>query len=194
LYPYLFLLCANIFSYALVKQEHTNNLTRLKIGRSSPLLTHLLFANDSFLFFKNNTKSLNSIQSTLDWYCTLSGQTINLDKLELYCSPNMTTTQKNTLANALRVTLVDHLGKYLGITFKLRGNRIGDFQDLIYKISSKLQGWKAKLLSQAGRLTLINSVLHSLPIYNFSVFKAPKNICHKLDSIINAFWWGHDLD
>ena len=57
-----------------------------------------------------------------------------------------------------------------------------------------LQGWKAKLLSQAGRLTLINYVLHSLPIYNFSMFKAHKNICHKLDSIINAFWWGHDLD
>jgi hypothetical protein len=68
-----------------------------------------------------------------------------------------------------------------------RFSQIGDFQDLIYKISAMLQGWKAKLLSQAGRLTLINYVLHSLPI-------AHKNICHKLDSIINAFWWGHDPD
>ena len=90
--PYLFLLCANIFSCALAKQEHTNKLTGLKIGGSSPPLTHLFFADDSFLFFKNNTKSLISIQSTLNWYYTLSGQTINLDKSELYCSPNMTTT------------------------------------------------------------------------------------------------------
>ena len=90
--PYLFLLRANIFSCALAKQEHTNKLTGLKIGGSSPPLTHLFFADDSFLFFKNNTKSLISIQSTLNWYCTLSGQTINLDKSELYCSPNMTTT------------------------------------------------------------------------------------------------------
>jgi hypothetical protein len=73
----------------------------------------------------------------------------------------------------------------------VRFSQIGDFQDLIYKISTMLQGWKAKLLSQAGRLTLINSVLCLLPIYNFLV-KAHKNICHKLDSIINAFWWGHD--
>jgi ribonuclease HI len=133
---------------------------------------------------------VNRLKPFMDGF--LSGQTINLDKSELYCSPNMTTTQKNTLANALQVKLVDHPGKYLGITFKLRGSRIADFQDIIYKVSSKLQGWKAKLLSQAERLTLINSVLHSIPIYNFSVFKVPKHICHKLDSIINAFWWGHD--
>jgi hypothetical protein len=89
---------------------------------------------------------------------------------------------------------VDTPGKYLGINFKLRGNRISDFQDIIHKVSTKLQGWKAKLLSQAGRLTLINSVLHSIPIYTFSMFKAPQAICKKLDSIINAFWWGHDSD
>jgi hypothetical protein len=81
---------------------------------------------------------------------------------------------------------------YLGLNFKLRGNRIADFQDLITKVSTKLQGWKAKLLSQAGRMTLTNSVLHSIPIYTFSVFKAPDTICKKLDSIVNAFWWGHE--
>ena len=89
---------------------------------------------------------------------------------------------------------MDTPGKYLGINFKLRGNRISDFQDIIHKVSTKLQGWKAKLLFQAGRLILINSVLHSIPIYTFSVSKAPQTICKKLDSIINAFWWGHDPD
>jgi hypothetical protein len=96
------------------------------------------------------------------------------------------------LASSLGVKLVNQPRKYLGINFKLRGSRIGDFQDLIHKITSKLQGWKAKLLSQAGRLTLINSVLNSIPIYTLSVFKAPITICNKLDSIINAFWWGHE--
>jgi hypothetical protein len=41
-------------------------------------------------------------------------------------------------------------------------------------------------------LTLINSVLHSIPIYTFFVFKAPDTICKKLDYIVNAFWWGHE--
>lgn len=37
--------------------------------------------------------------------------------------------------------------------------------NLIDKLNSKLQGWKTKLLSQAGRTTLISSVLQSLPLY-----------------------------
>ena len=52
-----------------------------------------------------------------------------------------------------------NLSKYLGVDFKLRGGRVADFQYLVEKLQSKLQGWKAKLLSQAGRTTLISSVL-----------------------------------
>ena len=104
----------------------------------------------------------------------------------------MSNQQKSKMAQDLGVKLVSHPSKYLGVNFKLRGNRIADFQDLIGKISSKLQGWKVKLLSQAGRLTLINSMLNSVSIYTFSVFKIPKTVCKRLDSLINAFWWGHD--
>ena len=191
--PYLFLFCANILSCALINQEQIGNLKGLKIGRSAPPLSHLLFVDDSFIFFKIDKNTPTIIQQNLAWYCCLSGQSINLEKSELFCSPNLPLRQQNNLALQLGVKLVDKLGRYLGINFELRGNRISDFQELIHKVSGKLQGWTAKLLSQAGRLTLINSVLHSIPIYNFSVFKAPQAICTKLDSIINAFWWGHDI-
>jgi hypothetical protein len=177
----------------LTKQEQLGNLKGLKIGRSTPPLSHLLFADDSFLFFKIDKKAPSIIQQTLAWYCCLSGQSINLEKSKLYCSPNLSTPYQTNLAQQLGVKLVDTPGKYLGINFKLRGNIIGDFQEIIHKVSNKLQGWKAKLLSKARRLTLFNSVLHSIPIYTFSVFKAPQAICKKLDSIIDAFWWGHDL-
>lgn len=62
---------------------------------------------------------------------------------------------------------------------------------LIEKVNNKLWGWKAKLLSQVKRVTLINSVLQSLPVYSFSCLKVPDKICTKLNSLINAFCWGH---
>lgn len=34
--------------------------------------------------------------------------------------------------------------------------------------------WQAKLLSQGGRLVLVNLVLSNLPLYYFLIFKAPK--------------------
>ena len=73
----------------------------------------------------------------------------------------------------------------------MRGRKAVNFEELVEKISNKLQGWKTKLLSQAGKVTLINFVLQSLPVYSFSCFKIPDKIYTKLDSIINAFCWGH---
>ena len=155
---YLFLLCANVLSCALLKQETNKHLVGIKIGHHTQHISHLLFVDDSFLFFKDDKKSPLTLQRTLSWFCSISGQSIKLDKSELYCSPNMTNQSKQQLTNLLGVKLVPNPGKYLGFNFKLQGKRIEDFQDLITKISSKLQGWKAKLLSQAGRLTLINFV------------------------------------
>ena len=67
------------------------------------------------------------------------------------------------------------------------------FQDVIEKVQNKLQGWKAKLLSQAGRTTLISSVLQSLPLYTFSCVRIPDSVCSKLDETVRCFWWGHNV-
>ncbi|XP_050278159.1 uncharacterized protein LOC126719671 [Quercus robur] len=169
--PYLFLFCANILSIALLQAENQKQLKGVKIGRNGLSFTHLLFADDSLFFFKKDDMSVTKLIAILDWYCSISGQKINLAKSDLYCSPNMAAVDKESLASRLHVNLVQNPTKYLGMTFKMRGNRCADFHFLVDKLHSRLQGWKAKLLSQAGRTTLISSVLQSLPLYAFSCFK-----------------------
>ena len=51
------------------------------------------------------------------------------------------------------------MGKYLGTFVDSQQNHNESFQDIVTKIARKLQGWKGKLLSQVGRLTLCTSVL-----------------------------------
>ena len=41
-----------------------------------------------------------------------------------------------------------------------------DFDFLIDKLKVRLNGWKAKLLNRAGRVTLARSVLTTMPVYN----------------------------
>ena len=189
--PYLFLICANILFISLQKAKNSKLINGVKVGRNGCTFTHLLFADDSLLFFKKDNKSLANLKGILDWYYSLFGQNINLAKFDLFCSPNMPKDEQENLARHLQVHLVQNPNKYLGLNFKQRGNRIIEFQYLFEKLHSKLQGWKTKLLSQAGR-TLISSVLQTLPLYTFSCYKVPETVCNKMDSIVRAFWWGHE--
>ena len=190
---YLFLMCANILSLSVMQAENQKKIRGIKLGRNGIPLTHLFFADDALLFFKHDAVSLSNIHHILNWYCSISRQNINLSKSDLYCSPNMAKEVKMDLAQRLQVDLVQTHSKYLGINFMLRGKRVANIQFLVDKMHSNLQGWKAKLLSQAAKTTLITSNLQSLSLYTFSCFRVPKSICNKMDAISRAFWWGHDV-
>lgn len=58
----------------------------------------------------------------------------------------------------------------------------------------KLSNWKAHTLSSFGRrLTLIKSVLGTLPLLFFSMFKVPKTVINKLEQFRNNnLWYGDD--
>ncbi|GKA01762.1 protein kinase, ATP binding site-containing protein [Tanacetum coccineum] len=66
----------------------------------------------------------------------------------------------------------------------------GPDDDVIAKLSARLSKWKLKSLSIGGRLTLIKSVLSSLPLYYMSSFKVPKGVLSKMESIRRNFFNG----
>ena len=168
--PYFFLLCANILSISLLQAEYSNKIKGVKMGGSSISFTHLFFADDSLLFFKNDRNSLGNIQSILNWYYSISGQKINLAKFDIFCSPNIAKKCQVSIARSLNVNFVQHPSKYLSINFKLRRNGIADFNFPIDKLHSKLQDWKSRLLSQASRTTPISSLLHDYQKVTFFFF------------------------
>ena len=45
-------------------------------------------------------------------------------------------------------------------------------------------------LSQAGKETLIKSVLQAIPTYIMGVFKLPYSVCDDLTRLVRNFWWG----
>lgn len=54
----------------------------------------------------------------------------------------------------------------------------------------KVQGWKERLLSQAGKEVLIKSVIQAIPIYMMSIFRIPDGLINDLHAMFAKFWWG----
>ena len=79
--------------------------------------------------------------------------------------------------------------KYLGIPMCVNTLFKKDCQALVDKIKLKVYNWKNKILSFAGRLQLINSVLASTHIYWASIFKIPIATIKEIESICRCFLW-----
>lgn len=54
---------------------------------------------------------------------------------------------------------------------------------VIEKCEKKLARWKTQYLSRGDRLTLINSVVDSLPAYMMSAFPIPARVINRLDKM-----------
>jgi hypothetical protein len=61
-------------------------------------------------------------------------------------------------------------------------------------VQRKLVGWKEKLLSQAGKEILIKAVIQAIPTYSMSIFQLPKQLCKRLNSLMDRFWWRHQKE
>jgi hypothetical protein len=72
--PYLFLLAAEGLLCLLKLRVESSSLSGIKVAPSAPMVSHLLFADDSLLFFKVNRESAQEINDILQLYCSASGQ------------------------------------------------------------------------------------------------------------------------
>lgn len=84
---------------------------------------------------------------------------------------------------------MDKTGKYLGIPSDWGQTRKDMFSWILAKVNMKLESWKEKLLSKAGKEILIKAVVQALPQYAMSIFKLPISVCKAIEQRIAAFWW-----
>ena len=54
----------------------------------------------------------------------------------------------------------------------------------------RLALWKRQYLSKGGRITLIKSMLASIPLYQMSLFRMPKSVARRLEKLQRDFLWG----
>ncbi|CAN1139014.1 Putative ribonuclease H protein At1g65750, partial [Linum perenne] len=89
--------------------------------------------------------------------------------------------------------LTDNLGRYLGAPLIHGRVRKEVYFPIVERVQNRFAGWKAKLLSLAGRETLIKSTLSVAPTHIMQTAWLPSDICKSLDRVNQNFLWGsHD--
>ena len=69
---------------------------------------------------------------------------------------------------------------YLGCPLIKGRIRLRYFEDVIQKFRVRIQGWQARMLSNMGRVTMVQSVLNAVPIHLLACQNLPKGIIAKL--------------
>ncbi|GJY67261.1 RNA-directed DNA polymerase, eukaryota [Tanacetum coccineum] len=96
-------------------------------------------------------------------------------------------------ANKIGCLILSCPFSYLGSKVGVSMSRIQDWREVIDKMKHRLSKWKMKSLSIGGRLTLLKSVLGSIPIFNMSIFKVPLMVLKEMESIRGRFFNGHEF-
>lgn len=161
----------------------------LRISEDGPVLTHLQFADDTLIFCGADMEEMKNLKCLLKGFEVMSGLKINYHK-SVICGVNLDQGQTTPFAEILgcktQALPIKYLGMPLGASPKLKST----WNPVIQRIISKLPSWKKRALSFGGRLTLLKSVLSSLPIYYLSLFKIPEGVAKSIERIQANFLWG----
>ncbi|XP_019157741.1 PREDICTED: uncharacterized protein LOC109154396 [Ipomoea nil] len=192
--PYLFIICAEGLSLLLQQAQSQGRIHGCRVARGAPPISHLLFADDSLLFFKAKIQEAEVIKQCLTRYERLSGQVVNYHKSNICYSKNTRDDDRNDVAHVLGVDQAPNYGKYLGLPSFIGRNKKTAFSYIEDKIRQRIVSCNKKLLSQAGKEVLLKSVAQAMPTFSMSVFLLPMGICTAIERTMNRYWWGSGND
>ena len=187
--PFLFLILMEAFSGLMKKACDIGAFDGLRLPNDGPVLSHLLYADDAMLMGEWSIVNFENMKRVLKIFYLCSGLKINLHKSVLF-GVGVDNEEIKSEADSLGCKPGAIPFVYLGIKVGANMNRISNWDPVVNTFKKRLSKWKANTLSIVGRLTLIKSVLDSLPTYYFSLFKAPMKVINILERLMRRFLWG----
>ena len=188
--PYLFSICSEALNHQLQRAARSDAIRRFSLCRNGPKITHLFFADDTLLFCRTTMSDLDVIQRILLLYEQALGQKLNREKTTVFFSKATPIKRKLEIIDFLGVSEVREYEKYLGLLAMVGRNKKASLNFIKERVWNKLQGWKEKLLSQAGREVLLKVVVQAIPTFAMSCFKLPFRLLNDIEMMVRKFWWG----
>lgn len=183
--PYLFAIVMEWFSLQMEIECHQNNV--IPVHKITPKITHLIYADDLIIVIKASTHAIDTLKDIF-YHLELYGE-LKLNEGKTKCYFNKFCKDKQRLLIRIGVSEGELSVKYLRIP--LSTNTITDREcaKLIDKVREKVQGWMSKLLSFAGRVELVHTMITSKVRYWLQTFHIPYCSLGKINSVCVDFIW-----
>ncbi|KAL0285647.1 UNVERIFIED_CONTAM: Retrovirus-related Pol polyprotein from type-2 retrotransposable element R2DM, partial [Sesamum radiatum] len=186
--PYLFVLAMEVLTLILNQFIDQDGGFKYHWRCEDLRLFQLGFADDLLLFSKADLSSVHLFKRGLLEFADLSGLQVNPQKSHIILSRS---------AAVYRDMLLPILGYqeghlplwYLGFPLLASRLTIADCKPILQKIDDRIRGWDGIMLSFAGRLQLIKSVLTALQVYWAMAFILPKSIIREIEKRLRSFLW-----
>lgn len=98
---------------------------------------------------------------------------MTIDKSTVMISANTKEIHRKHVLTELKIRTETRTEKYLGLPVCVGRSRTKTFEYLKYRAWKKIQGWKERMLSKAGKRILIKACAQAIPTFAISCFDSP---------------------
>ena len=190
--PLLFCIAEDVLSRNISKLVEQGKLNLIKGTGNVQLPSHSLYADDIMIFCKGKLSSINALIDLFNSYALASCQFINPSKSTVFYG-SISNARLEQITNLIGFNKASLPVSYLGLPIFKGKPKKSHLQPIADKIKSMLSAWKASLLSIAGRVTLVKSVIQGMMMHTIYLYSWPNSLLKEVEAWIRNFIWSGDI-
>nr|GFC44052.1 RNA-directed DNA polymerase, eukaryota, reverse transcriptase zinc-binding domain protein [Tanacetum cinerariifolium] len=186
--PYMFTLVMKLLNLLMIRKVDNSRLFQYHFRCKQLKITHVCFADDLLMFCHGDPEFVKVIKEVIDELGDVFGMLPNYNKSTIIFG-SINEEDRHKILNVVLFRVKKLPVKYLGVPLITKRIKVKECKSLVEKARNRILSWKNKVLSYAGTLQLVASILESIQVYWATVFLLPQTVIQEINQLLKGFLW-----